>query len=65
MVAVGHAGVTAAILYAHSSGPLKNRHAQALAEEATANGMQLIKTETIGYMENSLLGMMIILLLPV
>lgn len=45
-VAAGRAGVTATVLYAQPSGPLKNRHAQALAEEAIANGVRLIKTET-------------------
>lgn len=38
-------GVT--LLYSIASGPLKNRHARKLAEEAAANGVRLIKTKTI------------------
>ncbi len=35
------------LLYTIPSGPLKNRHARKLAEEAAANGLRLIKTPTV------------------
>ncbi len=35
------------MLYTIPSGPLKNRHARKLAEEAAANGVRLIKTPTV------------------
>lgn len=44
-VAAGRAGVSATVMYAYPSGPLKNRHAKALAEEAAANGVRLLKTK--------------------
>ena len=40
-------GGTAIVLYTQPAGPLKNRHARALAEEAAANGVSLIKTGKI------------------
>jgi cardiolipin synthase A/B len=43
-VAARRPGVTATILYTQPSGPLKNRHARVLREEAAANGVNLIKT---------------------
>jgi cardiolipin synthase len=43
-VAARRPGVVPTILYTQPSGPLKNRHARALREEATANGVNLIKT---------------------
>ena len=46
-VAARRPGVTATILYTQPSGPLKNRHARALRNEAAENGVNLIKTEKI------------------
>lgn len=46
-VAAARPGVTATILYTQPSGPLKNRHARALREEAAANGVNLVKTGKI------------------
>jgi hypothetical protein len=43
-VAAGRPGVSATILYTQPSGPLKNRHARALREEAAAKGVNLVKT---------------------
>jgi cardiolipin synthase A/B len=43
-VAAGKAGARVTILYTQPTGPLKNRHARALREEAATNGVQLIKT---------------------
>jgi len=43
-VAAARPGVTATILYAQPSGPLKNRHARALRVEAAANGVNLVRT---------------------
>jgi cardiolipin synthase A/B len=43
-VAASRSGVTATILYTQPSGPLKNRHARVLREEAAANGVNLVKT---------------------
>jgi cardiolipin synthase len=43
-VAAGRSGDTATILYTQPSGPLKNRHARALREEAAATGVNLVKT---------------------
>lgn len=42
--AAGRGGVQASVLYTYTSGPLKNRHARALAEEARVNGVMLTKT---------------------
>lgn len=42
--AAGRTGVTATILYTQPAGPLKNRHARALAAEAKSNGVRLIRT---------------------
>jgi phosphatidylserine/phosphatidylglycerophosphate/cardiolipin synthase-like enzyme len=46
-VAARRPGVTATILYTQPSGPLKNRHARALRDEAAQNGVNLIKTGKI------------------
>jgi cardiolipin synthase A/B len=43
-VAARRADVTATILYTQPSGPLKNRHARALRDEAAQSGVNLIKT---------------------
>lgn len=43
-VATARPGVTTTVLYTQPSGPLKNRHARALREEAAANGVDLIRT---------------------
>jgi hypothetical protein len=43
-VAARRPGVTTTILYTQPSGPLKNRHARALRDEAAENGVNLIKT---------------------
>lgn len=40
-------GVDAIVLYTQPSGPLKNRHARALAQEARTNGLALAKTKKI------------------
>jgi cardiolipin synthase len=40
-------GVEATILYTQAAGPLKNRHARALAVEAAANGVRLVRTRKI------------------
>ncbi len=42
--AAGRAGVNAVVLYTQTSGPIKNRHGRALAEEARANGVTLART---------------------
>lgn len=46
-VAAGRAGVSATVIYTQPSGPLKNRHARALAVEAAANGVRLVQTKKI------------------
>jgi phosphatidylserine/phosphatidylglycerophosphate/cardiolipin synthase-like enzyme len=46
-VAAGRGGVRAIVLYTQTTGPLKNRHARALAEEAQANGLTLVRTKKI------------------
>lgn len=46
-VAVQRANIDVTLLYTIPSGPLKNRHARKLAEEAAENGVRLVKTETI------------------
>lgn len=43
--AAGRAGVKAVVLYTQPSGPLKNRHARALEEEADGNGLILRRTQ--------------------
>jgi phosphatidylserine/phosphatidylglycerophosphate/cardiolipin synthase-like enzyme len=45
--AAQRAQVEVTLLYSIASGPLKNRHARKLAEEAAANGVRLVKTKTI------------------
>ena len=35
------------VIYTKPTGPLKNRHTRVLAEEATANGVSLIRTKKI------------------
>ncbi|WP_044561597.1 phospholipase D-like domain-containing protein, partial [Azospirillum sp. B4] len=45
--AAQRAQVEVTLLYSIPSGPLKNRHARKLAEEAAQNGVQLVKTKTI------------------
>jgi hypothetical protein len=42
-VAAARPGVSATILYTQPSGPIKNRHARALRDEAAANGVNLVK----------------------
>jgi cardiolipin synthase A/B len=42
-VAAARPGVTATILYTQPSGPIKNRHARVLRDEAAANGVNLVK----------------------
>jgi phosphatidylserine/phosphatidylglycerophosphate/cardiolipin synthase-like enzyme len=42
--AAGRDGVKAIVLYTQTTGPLKNRHARALAEEAQVNGLTLTRT---------------------
>jgi len=39
--------VEATVLYTQTTGPLRNRHARGLAEEAKGNGLSLIKTNKI------------------
>ena len=46
-VAASRGGVQATLLYTQTSGPLKNRHARALAEEAEADGVLLRRTKKI------------------
>jgi hypothetical protein len=46
-VAASRQGVEATVLYTQTTGPLKNRHARGLKEEAKANGLRLIKTDKI------------------
>ncbi|MGE5502770.1 MAG: phospholipase D-like domain-containing protein, partial [Ignavibacteriales bacterium] len=43
--AAARPGVAATVMYAYPSGPLKNRHARALADEAALNGVRLLKTK--------------------
>jgi cardiolipin synthase len=45
-VAAGRPGVTATVLYTQPSGPLKNRHARTLRDEAARNGVHLVKAAT-------------------
>ncbi len=45
--AVDRGQVEATLLYTRTTGPLKNRHARKLAEEAAENGVRLIKTGEI------------------
>ena len=44
-VAAARSGMQAIVLYTQNSGPLKNRHGHALAEEAASQGVRLIKTK--------------------
>jgi len=46
-VAASREGVRSLVIYTKPTGPLKNRHARALAEEARANGLALVKTKKI------------------
>jgi cardiolipin synthase len=46
-VAAARHGVAATVLYTQASGPLKNRHARVLAEEAAVNSVRLIRTRRI------------------
>jgi phosphatidylserine/phosphatidylglycerophosphate/cardiolipin synthase-like enzyme len=46
-VAAGRDGVVATVLYTQASGPLRNRHARALAAEAAQNGLRLVQTRKI------------------
>jgi len=46
-VAAGRKGVQATVIYTQTTGPLKNRHARVLAEEAQTNGLTLTKTKKI------------------
>lgn len=43
-VAAGRPGVNVVIVYTQTSGPIKNRHGRALAEEARGNGVTLART---------------------
>jgi cardiolipin synthase len=43
-VAAGRPGVGVTILYTQPAGPLKNRHARVLQEEAARHGVRLVKT---------------------
>lgn len=45
--AAQRAKVDVTLLYSIASGPLKNRHARKLAEEAAGNGVRLVKTRSI------------------
>lgn len=44
-VAAGRPGVGVTILYTQPAGPLKNRHARVLQEEAARHGVRLVKTQ--------------------
>lgn len=46
-VAASRDGVKATVLYTQRSGPLKNRHAKALQEEAVGQGVQLVRTGNV------------------
>jgi hypothetical protein len=46
-LAASREGVQATVLYTQSSGPLKNRHARALIDEAASYGVQLIRTRKV------------------
>ncbi|AFK54013.1 phosphatidylserine synthase [Tistrella mobilis] len=46
-VAAGREGVRATVVYTKPTGPLKNRHARVLAEEARSNGLALVRTRKI------------------
>lgn len=46
-VAAGRNGVQARVLYTQTTGPLKNRHARALAEEAKTHGLTLTRTKKV------------------
>jgi len=45
--AVERANIDVTVLYTRASGPLKNRHARKLAEEAAENGVRLVKAGEI------------------
>lgn len=45
--AAGRGNIEVTLLYTQSSGPLKNRHARKLAEEAAAGGVKLVKAGQI------------------
>jgi hypothetical protein len=45
--AAGRTGVEAVVIYTKPTGPLKNRHTRALAEEADSNGLALVRTKKI------------------
>ena len=45
--AVQRARIGVTLLYSIASGPLKNRHARKIAEEAAQNGVRLVKTRAI------------------
>lgn len=46
-VAAGREGVRATVVYTKPTGPLKNRHTRALADEARSNGLALVRTKKI------------------
>lgn len=46
-VAASRPDVCVTVLYTQTTGPLKNRHAKALAEETAANGVRLVRTRKI------------------
>lgn len=45
--AADRSNVETTLLYTRTTGPLKNRHAKTLAEEAAKNGVRLVKTDEI------------------
>jgi hypothetical protein len=47
VAAADRAEVDVTLIYSYPSGPLKNRHARKLAEEAASNGVRLVKTGQI------------------
>jgi phosphatidylserine/phosphatidylglycerophosphate/cardiolipin synthase-like enzyme len=46
-LAASREGVQATVLYTQSSGPLRNRHARALKEDAASQGVQLVRTRQV------------------
>jgi hypothetical protein len=46
-VAADRDGMEAIVLYTQNSGPLKNRHARALTEEAALQGVRLVRTKRV------------------
>jgi hypothetical protein len=46
-VAADRDGMQAIVLYTQNAGPLKNRHARALADEAASQGVRLVRTKKL------------------